>query len=124
MHYQSQYVGVTENVRIIKDEDNNYILESGYSHRTMIDFTDIKLEKEGFISIPLKRLKELIKQNKLIGIEVNGEVIPNVICLFDITQRYKNNTIIKSLLHTGAYDDDENNLHLKIIHPIIPDRYK
>ena len=46
MHYQSQYDGVTENVRITKDENNNYILESGYSHRTMIDLSDIELERK------------------------------------------------------------------------------
>lgn len=123
MNYQSQYVGVTENVRITKDENNNYILESGYSHKTMIDFTDIQLQKEGFKSIPQRSLKELIKQNKLIGIEVNGEVVSNCIELHDITNLYKNNTIIKALLHDGQYNDDENNLHIKIIHPLIPEKY-
>lgn len=123
MHYQSQYDGVTENVRITKDENNNYILESGYSHRTMIDLSDIELEKRGFKSISQRSLKELIKQNKLIGIEVNGDIIPNCIQLNDIAKLYPNNTIIKALLNNGIYNDDENNLHIKIIHPLIPEKY-
>lgn len=123
MHYQSQYDGVTENVRITKDENNNYVLESGYSHRTMIDLSDIELEKRGFKSISQRSLKELIKQNKLIGIEVNGDIIPNCIQLNDIAKLYPNNTIIKSLLNNGIYNDDENNLHIKLIHPTIPDKY-
>ena len=126
MNYQSQYDGVTDYVKIVKDEETNeYVLLTIYSHRKLYDpYGEICMKVHQCRSISLKDIMELVRENKLLGIEVNGEVIPDAIKLLDVTNRFKNNQIIKSLLHTGVYDDDENNLHLKIIHPIIPDRYK
>lgn len=123
MHYQSQYQGVTENVRIIRNENGEYILENGYSHRSMVDFRDIQMKEQGYKSISLSELKELAKENKIIGIEVNGEIIPNCIQLSDIANRYRSNTIIKKLLHEGEYNNEDGTLTIKLIHPIIPTEF-
>lgn len=123
MHYQSQYQGVTKNVRIIKNENGEYILEDGYSHRSMVDFRDIQMKEQGYKSISLSELKELAKENKIIGIEVNGEIISNCIQLSDIANKYRNNTIIKKLLHEGEYNNEDGTLTIKLIHPIIPTEF-
>ena len=123
MHYQSQYQGVTKNVRIIKNENGEYILEDGYSHRSMVDFRDIQMKEQGYTSISLSELKELAKENKIIGIEVNGEIIPNWIQLSDIANKYRSNTIIKKLLHEGEYNNEDGTLSIKLIHPLIPKEF-
>lgn len=123
MHYQSQYSGVTVNVRITKNENGEYILENGYSHRSMVDFTDIEMEKQGYKSISLRKLKQLAKENKIIGIEVNGEIIPNCIQLYEIANRYPDNSIIKKLLREGEFTKEDNTLSIKLIRPIIPTEF-
>lgn len=123
MHYQSQYSGVTVNVKIIKNENGEYILENGYSHRTMIDSTDIEMMKQGYVSTSLMYIKSLVKEKKIMGIEVNGEIIPNCIELCKIAELYPNNTIIKKLLHDGEYHNEDNTLYIKLIRPIIPKEF-
>lgn len=123
MHYQSQYSGVTVNVRITKNENGEYILENGYSHRSMVDFTDIQMMEQGYKPIALRELKRLAKENKIIGIEVNGEIIPNCIQLYEIANRYPDNSIIKKLLHEGEYHNEDNTLYIKLIRPIIPKEF-
>ena len=114
---------MTKNVRIIKNENGEYILEDGYSHRSMVDFRDIQMKEQGYKSISLSELKELAKENKIIGIEVNGEIISNCIQLSDIANKYRNNTIIKKLLHEGEYHNEDNTLYIKLIRPIIPKEF-
>ena len=100
-------------VQFIKDEKGNCIVEyarneyeatEGMTH--MYDW-----EIDGYIP-------DLFEQDKLYALERNGEMEPGCLGFKSVAQHVGDNKIFTILRKEGEYHDEENNLHLRIVHPV------
>ena len=99
-------------IKFTKDENNEYLLEFYYRWE----------EKEGFTELPYHRapsINILDREGKLLCLEENGEIVTDCFELKDVAEHVRNHSILQDLLKNGEYHDEENNRHLKLIHPAI-----
>lgn len=100
-------------VQFIKDEDGNCIVEyarneyeakEGMTH--MYDW-----EIDG-------RIPDLLEEHKLFALERNGEMVDGCLGFKSVAKHVGDNKIFGILRKEGEYHDEENNLHLRIVHPV------
>jgi hypothetical protein len=100
-------------VQFIKDEKGNCIVEyarneyeatEGMTH--MYDW-----EIDGYIP-------DLLEQDKLYALERNGEMVDGCLGFKSVAQHVGDNKIFTILRKEGEYHDEENNIHLRIVHPV------
>ena len=99
-------------IKFTKDENNNYLLE--FCYRCVAE--------DGFTELPYRygpSIESLHKEGKLLCLEENGEIVTDCFELKDVAQHVRNNAILQVLMKDGEYHDEENNRHLKLIHPSI-----
>lgn len=99
-------------IKFTKDENNEYLLEFYYRW----------MEKEGFTELPYhygSSIDSLYEDGKLLCLEENGEIVIDCFELKDVAEHVRNHSILQVLLKNGEYHDEENNRHLKLIHPAI-----
>ncbi len=100
-------------VQFIKDEKGNCIVEYTYNEYEATEGMTHMYDWEIDGYIP-----DLFEQDKLYALERNGEMEPGCLGFKSVAQHVGNNKIFGILRKDGEYHDEENNLHLRIVHPV------
>lgn len=100
-------------VQFIKDEDGNCIVEYTYNEydkpEGMTHMYDWEVDG---------RIPSLYEEHKLYALERNGEMVDGCLGFKSVAQHVGDNKIFGILRKEGEYHDEENNLHLRIVHPV------
>lgn len=100
-------------VQFIKDEDENCIVEYTYNEydepEGMTHMYDWEVDG---------RIPSLYEEHKLYALERNGEMVDGCLGFKSVAQHVGNNKIFGILRKDGEYHDEENNIHLRIVHPV------
>lgn len=100
-------------IQFVKDEEGNCIVEYAYNEyeatEGMTHMYDWEIDG---------RIPDLLEEHKLYALERNGEMVDGCLGFKSVAQHVGNNKIFGILRKEGEYHDEENNLHLRIVHPV------